>query len=204
IAMKLHRVRPVGAPPPIVRVIDDKTPNAFTTGGGYVYIHTGLIRIMRNEAELAMVLGHEMAHGDLNHIRERGRAAATTSVLGQLAGVVIGQTIGGGLGGAAANTAAGLALQAGFTSFSRDQERGADEIGLRYIARSGYDDRAGAQAFGSLQRASGGRRGGPSWLSTHPLSGERLATLSALSERTQGGSFIGRDVYQRRALSRLR
>lgn len=203
IASRIQPQRPAGAPPPVVRVINDDTPNAFTTGGGYVYFHTGLLKIMQSEAELAMVMGHEMAHGDLNHINEGRQAAATANVMSQLSKIIIGSTIGSGVGGQLAGVGAGLALQAGFTNFSRNQEREADLIGFRYIGRAGYNTAQGARSFERLQRASRGRRGVP-WLSTHPLSSERLRTLSDLAARQPGGDFVGRQAYRDNVLRRLR
>jgi predicted Zn-dependent protease len=203
IAAKLKGARPAGAPPITLRVLDDETPNAFTTGGGYIYIYTGLIKIMQNEAQLAMVIGHEMAHGDLDHINKNQKTGAIANTLGKLAQIAIDQSLGSGAGGQFATVGAGLALKAGYTSFSRDHEREADLVGFRYLAAAGYNTHEGARSFAQLQKASGGGSGVP-WLSSHPLSSERLKTLSILAKENPGGRYIGAKTYRRRALSRLR
>lgn len=202
VAARIHAVRPAGAPKPVVRVIEDDTPNAFTTGGGYVYFHTGLLKILENEAQFAMVMGHELAHGDLDHIARGQQNRAAAGVAGALAQVLIGSTLGGGVGGQAAGVLAGLGIQAGYTSYSRNYEREADQVGIRYLAAAGYDTREGAQAYRRLAEASGGRAPIP-WLSTHPMSDERLRDMEAVAARMPGGQYTGAKTYRRRVLGRL-
>ena len=111
--------------------------NAFALPGGKIGIYTGLLDIMRNDAQIATVIGHEIAHVAFNHSGQRyGRAAATQAGLG-VAQAAIG---GGGQGSQMALGALGLGAQYGvILPFSRQHELEADRYGLRYMKTAGYD-----------------------------------------------------------------
>lgn len=204
IGNKIQAQRPPGVLPVKVRVLDDDTPNAFTIGGGYVYFNTGLIEIMENEAQLAMVMAHELAHGDADHINEGRNAQQTAAILGALGGIAAGVLIGGNQG-KAAGALVGLGVTAGYMKFSRDQEREADRIGYEYLRRAGYDGREGALTFAQLEKVSGGQKGAlAAYFSTHPLSSERKETLAALARNDPPGGFVGAEDYQKFALNRLK
>ncbi len=152
------------------RVMDDPAVNAFALPGGYIYVTRGLLAHLSSEAELATVLGHEIGHVTGRHAVERLSKQ-------QLAG------IGLGIGMIASPEVArfGDLAQAGlgvlFLKYSRDHERQADELGLRYVLRGGYDPRESPEVFRVLERVgetAGGRV--PGWLSTHPDPGARAET----------------------------
>ncbi len=152
-------------------LIDDDTANAFALPGGKVGVHTGLFNVVESDAQLAAVLGHESAHVTARHSAERFSQQALTK-----AGV--------GIAGAASGSQAfAQVLAQGATlgiqlPFSRAQEAEADEIGMHYMARAGYDPHAAVQVWQNFA-AQGGKRP-PEFLSTHPAPGNRIEHLQSL------------------------
>jgi len=134
-----------------VYLVDSREANAFTPGGGYIFVTTGLVGRLGSEAQMAMVLGHEIAHcvsGDVIKTAQRrdiGQQAvdASKSIFGTKPAVA---WIGEGLG-MAANAAVNL--------YTRDQEDHADEAGLDYMVAAGYDLREAEKAIKSLMGGSG-------------------------------------------------
>jgi len=145
--------------------------NAYCMPGGKIMVYSGLVeKLSLSDAELAAVLGHEMAHALREHTRERvSRAYAQNLLIVGVATVV-------GLGGVA-----DLASQVADVTFglphSRQQESEADVIGLELMARAGYDPRAAIALWQKMSAAEGS--GTPQWLSTHPSNSTRLADLEA-------------------------
>lgn len=154
-------------------VIESPEANAWAMPGGKMAVYTGILPVVKNEAGLAAVLGHEVAHVTLDHGQERYARA----VKGNVAGLAIGAAtaIGGqlfcqsqtcqslaGLGGAAA----GFAITFFDRKFSRADETEADKKGLSYMAQAGY---APAEAIGVWERMAANAEGQPpEFLSTHP------------------------------------
>ena len=137
---EVRTVTPVMACAIPVELISDSLPNAFTTGDRIV-VHTSIMRIARTDAQLALVLGHELAHANLGHL-DKQRA---NQVLGWAGGAAIdGGLVLGGIwtGGIFAREFA----RAGERAFSVDFEREADYVGAYYAARAGYD-LTGAEEF---------------------------------------------------------
>lgn len=144
-------------------VIDnDKTVNAFCLPGGKIAVYTGILPVAANEAALAAVMGHEVAHATARHGAERMSQAVVAQIgLGALDGVLADSRYRG-----LAMGALGLGAQFGvLLPYSRLHESEADKIGLLYMAKAGYDPK---EAAGLWQRmaASGGRV--PEFMSTHP------------------------------------
>ncbi len=179
------------------RVIDDPIVNAFALPGGYIYVTRGILSHFNSEAELVSVLGHEIGHVTGRHGAERMSKA-------QLA------TVGIGVAAIASEDFrqyAGLAQQGLgllFLKFSRDDEREADDLGLRYLVRGQYNPYEMPKVFQTLDRVSASAGGGrvPGWLATHPAPANRAARISEqvaqLADEQQSGT-IERDRY----LSRL-
>jgi predicted Zn-dependent protease len=166
------------------RVLDSPVVNAFALPGGYVYVTRGLLTHLDNEAQLSVVLGHEIGHVAARH-SARQALKAQWGQIGLLAGSVIGGQV---LGDPqAAQQLAGLAgqgLQLLFLKHGRDDEREADNLGVKYAAHKGYDVAESAKFFNSLKRI--GEKEGlrvPSWLSTHPDPGQREQTVLKLAEQ---------------------
>lgn len=150
------------------RVVDDPIVNAFALPGGYIYITRGIMAHMNSEAELVSVLGHEIGHVTARH-------SVNQISKQQLAGIGlgIGMIVEPGLSRFADLAQQGMQLM--FLKFSRDDERQADDLGLRYTLRGGWDPREMQDMFATLERSSQEAGGGavPGWLSTHPSPGNR-------------------------------
>jgi len=129
-----------------IKVIDADVINAFALPGGFFYVNTGLILEADNEAELAGVMAHEIAHVAACHIAREN----TRGTLAQLATIPIIFTT-GGLGGLAAQEAAGLALPTAMLKFSRGFEAEADYLGVQYMYKSGYDPQAFTAFFEKIE-----------------------------------------------------
>jgi predicted Zn-dependent protease len=156
-------------------VVNSSVPNAFAIPGGEVFITRGLLARLDDEAEFAVVTGHEIGHIEHRH-QEQGMVRDTG--VAAVAGIV-GEKYGGLVGGLA-NVGGGLAV----ARFSRDQEREADVRGVHNSYTAGYDPRRGAEVFRmflKLKAEEGG--GGPldSWTSDHPLDGERIENVKRLA-----------------------
>lgn len=159
-----------------VHVINEDEVNAWCMPGGKMAVYSGLIkRIQPTDAELAAIIGHEMAHALREHSREQVSQKMATSfgltVLSALTGVQ------------AVNDLGGTLSEVMFElPNSRTHESEADLIGVELAARAGYDPRAAVtlwQKMGALEQG----RGQPEFLSTHPSSTTRIADLQAISER---------------------
>lgn len=185
ITARIDAARPSNARRLKTYIIRDVTPNAFTSGAGYVFIHAGLLATMENEAQLAMVVAHEIAHEDLGHV-SAGMAQRQNIAIGQMLGSIGGALL--GLPGDLTNLAVGAVGQGAYASFSREQETAADELGMKYLVKSGYDGVAGAQSFAVMRRMYGG--GQSSLMSSHPGSTDRLRAMEA--EARQLGGAKGR------------
>ncbi|CAF2619749.1 unnamed protein product [Rotaria sp. Silwood2] len=158
-----------------VSVIQSHEKNAFCLPGGKIVVYTGIIPIARNEAGLATVLGHEMAHATSRHGAERlFRSEITKTILGGVQGSLAQmdpsqrQTIMAALG---AGAKYGSAMP-----FSREQESEADHVGLLYMARAGYEPKE-AIAFWQRMDEELGKGSPPEFLSDHPSHNTRIGQL---------------------------
>jgi len=124
-------------------VLDDESINAFTTGGGYVYIHRGIMAYMQNEAELASVLGHEIGHVTARHPAQAQTRGVLASVLATGAAIMTGSS--------AVAEMANIGAQAWIQGYGRDAEMQADELGLEYATKTGYRPEAMADMFKVLK-----------------------------------------------------
>jgi predicted Zn-dependent protease len=152
-------------------LIDDPEPNAFALPGGKVGVNTGLFQVAKNDAQLAAVLGHEVAHAIARHGAER----MSQGLLAQGAAAAVGI----GTGSAAyAEMAAQAATLGIILPYSRTQEAEADHIGTIYMAEAGYDPREAIALWKNFESFGGERP--PEFLSTHPAPGSRIAELEEL------------------------
>jgi predicted Zn-dependent protease len=175
------------------RIVDDPVVNAFAVPGGFVYVTRGLMTHLNSEAELVAVLGHEIGHVTAKH----GVTQMSRAQLAQL-GLGVGSMLDPRVERAADALSQGIGLL--FLKFSRDDERQADDLGLRYLVNAGYDPRPMADVFDALARVSAAEGTGriPKWLSTHPDPGDRRAWATA-KVASMGQNFdnaaIGRESY---------
>jgi predicted Zn-dependent protease len=183
-------------------VLDDDSLNAFTIGGGYVYIHRGLLPYLNSEAELAAVLGHEIGHDVARH-PARGQARGVMLGVGALATAIM-------TGNAALAEMADIGATAWMQGYGRDMESEADRLGLEYAARSGYRPEAmgnamkvfKAQETFELTRAKDEGRDPNIYhgvFSDHPAPDDRIvqATLGAANISTvpRGGWIDNHDDF---------
>lgn len=162
-----------------IRVIQDNTPNAFAMPGCKIGVHTGLFKVVENDAQLAAVLGHEVAHVTVRHAEERMSRDMLLNAALVVGGIAAGQDNAQLVQLAAAAATLGIVLP-----FSRDQESEADAVGLRYMARAGYDPNEAVEVWKNFERMGGDRA--PQFLSTHPAPGNRIAELQKLVPDVMG------------------
>jgi metalloendopeptidase OMA1, mitochondrial len=154
-------------------VIDDRQVNAFCLPGGKVAVYTGILPVAQDQAGLAVVLGHEIAHALARHGAER----MSQGMVAQSVGQVLAIGLGGGAESAMILAAYGLGAQYGvLLPYGRTQESEADHIGLLLMAQAGYDPREAVDFWQRMERKGGG--GTPEFLSTHPSHGTRVKQLS--------------------------
>lgn len=159
-------------------IIEDPTPNAFALPGGKIFFHTGMLELMDSEAELAGVLAHEIAHSVLSHsYKQIGESALTNTASNVISGLA-GRKVG------AASKLGGLLLN---QKFSRDKEKQSDILGLRVLDAAGYSADGLYNVMAKLKKLSGG---GPTLLSSHPASAERMRYLEELIQ-TNGYNRYG-------------
>lgn len=166
-------------------VIDDTTFNAAAYPDGTVIIHTGLLRVITSEAQLAAVLGHEIGHVTHEHGRRRLEDHRRREAGGLLVGAVLATVGGDGDGRAALELAASLGLGAMANSYSRDHESQADRVGLAYMVAAGYDPREAAVVWRRLaeENRAGGvadalQRAGTFLFSSHPAAMGRVRSIN--------------------------
>ena len=184
-----------------VSLLNSPVHNAFAVPGGYIYTTRQLVTLMNNEAELAAVLGHEVGHVAARHSQRRQQTAQRNSILGVLGAIGSSILLGdSGLGGT---------LSRGFLqgsqlltlSFSRSQELQADDLGIEYLTKAGYDRRAMGTVLASLAaqnaldaRLQGRNASVPEWASTHPDPASRVQSALAKAGTTTGG-VTNRDTF---------
>lgn len=157
--------------------VDSSVINAFALPGGKVFITRGLMNKMNNEAQLAGVLGHEVGHVTAQHIGQRMTQATI------LQGVIVGLGMAGQVSDEEWLSVLGVGAQVGgsvyLLQYGRSHEHQADELGLRYMTRLGYNPVAQIQVMQILADASGGGRP-PEFLSTHPYPESRIERLESI------------------------
>lgn len=182
-------------------VFEDPSLNAFALPGNKIGIHTGIMDVMRNDAQLAAVVGHEIAHVNYNHSAER----SSQGLLAQLG--MVGAQIGlasrcerGDRNCARSTQQLGQALGMGamygaILPFSRKHELEADAGGVRYMAQAGYDPEESLEFWQRMAAASEGQQRPPEFASTHPATESRITNLRQEIDQLYAG---GAPTAQRR------
>jgi predicted Zn-dependent protease len=184
-----------------VTLLNSPVNNAFAAPGGYVYVTRQLVALMNNEAELAGVLGHEVGHVAGRHAAKRQSAATRNAVIGALGQLLLGGLLGDSAIGQFGQRLFSQGSQLLTLRYSRTQETEADNLGITYLKRAGYDPRAMSSVLQNLaqQNALEARLRGtanrtPEWASTHPDPASRVR--AALSRAGMGaGGKINRDGF---------
>ena len=162
-----------------VVVFKDETANAFALPGGKIGVHTGILKVAKNDSQLATVLGHEVGHVIAHHGAERISQSVVTQI--GMTGVnayLAGKATSGGtrqliLAGLGLGTQVGILLP-----YSRTHESEADQIGLDLMAQAGFDPKQGVILWENMKEASKGKSP-PEFLSTHPAEETRIKNLNA-------------------------
>jgi len=177
-------------------ILDASVVNAFAVPGGYVYFTRGILGTLNNEAELAGVMGHEIGHIAARHSAQQYSRAQLAQF-----GVVLGGLFLGDLASGLAQFGVGML----FLSFSRDNERQADALGVEYSSKAGYDAAELARFFETLERMNpaSDRSGLPSWFSTHPSPVDREAAVRSMAKEWQkqlglDHAKVNREAYLRK------
>ncbi len=176
-----------------VVLVNNKSINAFAVPGGVVGVHNGLLLAAQSEAQVASVLGHELAHLSQRHFSRGQENAAKTgkmALAGMLAGMVA-VAAGGGDAGIAAIAGSQAASQDASLRYSRLHEQEADRVGMQNQVAAGMDPKGAAGMFSVMQAQS--RKYGsrpPEFLMTHPLTESRIADA-----RNRAAQFPAR-IYQ--------
>lgn len=184
-----------------VSLLNSPVNNAFAIPGGYIYTTRQLVSLMNNEAELAAVLGHEVGHVAARHSQRRQKAATKNTIIGGGLAILSGLLLG--------DSGLGQTLSRGFLQgsqlltlkFSRKQELQADDLGIQYLGKAGYDRRAMGTVLASLAaqnsldaRLSGQNASVPEWASTHPDPASRVQSALAKAGTATGG-LTNRDTF---------
>ena len=178
-------------------VANQREINAFALPGGPVWIHRGAIQAAENEAQMAGVLAHEIAHIAQRHAADQiTKSLVANGLIG-----VLGALLGNDSGGARAAQLGAQVLAGGYMlKFSRDDEREADRVGAQIMRRAGWDPRAMIEFMEILRRQQGRDPGSVEvFLSTHPGAGERAALLRQQLRGVSGGRRDSREFQQIRA-----
>jgi beta-barrel assembly-enhancing protease len=153
-----------------IKVIDAEDINAFALPGGFFFVNTGVLQHADNEAEMAGVMAHEIAHVAARH----GTRQATRGQIAQIASIAP-MIVLGGWAGYGAYQAMGILVPMGFLQFSRSFESEADMLGLQYIYKAGYDPTAFVDFFEKVQSLEKTKPGTMSKLfSSHPPTDDRI------------------------------
>ena len=161
-----------------VNLFNSKSINAFCMPGGKIGFFTGILdQLKLSDDEVAMIMGHEMAHALREHARERLAKSTATSLGLRLGSELLGL---GNLGAAAAD----MGTQLLTLKFSREDESEADLVGLELAARGGFAPNASVSLWQKMAKANGG--GGIAFLSTHPSGPQRIETLQANVPKVRG------------------
>ncbi|MGI8943691.1 MAG: M48 family metalloprotease [Qipengyuania sp.] len=185
-----------------VSLVNSSVNNAFAIPGGYIYTTRQLVTLMDNEAELAAVLGHEVSHVAARHSQRRQAASQRNTLLGAAGAILSGILLG--------NSGIGDTLSRGFLQgsqiltlkFSRSQELEADELGIQYLSRAGYDPMAMSTVLSSLAAQNSldaqlqGRDDArlPEWASTHPDPAGRVR-VALTKAQGMPGNVTNRDTF---------
>jgi predicted Zn-dependent protease len=159
------------------QVVDDRSVNAFATMGGFVYVHTGLLRLADNEAQLASVLGHEIGHITARHAVKQMKQSAIAQGITSAAGLDRSTAV---------NIGVELALN---RPNSRQDEFEADQLGLTTLGRAGYAQ----SAMVTFMRKLLNQASTPTFLSTHPSTADRVTRLSQAINPTRADVGDGLD-----------
>lgn len=162
-----------------VKVFNDESPNAFALPGKKIGVHTGMIKLAKNNEQLAAVIGHEIGHV----LAEHGNERVSQGMMAQGGLLVANIALGANNDPKSkiALAAIGLGTQVGILlPFSRKHETEADRLGVQYMATAGYNPKQAAQLWVEMSK---GGSSGPEFLSTHPSPSSRIKDLDSYANK---------------------
>ena len=177
-----------------IKVVNDSAINAFTFGAGILYVNAGLLARMENEAQVAMVLAHEIAHVAQSHVTNGMKTNAGINMLGQLAGQAAAKS--GRIDGQVLEKTYHYSMNAAINGHGRNQESEADELGLDYLFKAGYDPREASRTFEQLLKEYGdASKMDAFFYSSHPRNQKRMERTTAwvqskYSQHLETGTWI--------------
>ena len=190
-----------------VTLLNSSVNNAFALPGGYVYITRQLVALCNSEAEMAGVLGHEVGHTAARHSEKRQNSATLANILG-VGGTILGSVLGDSAGwlgavGVGLKQYAGPLAQVFSLKYSRTQEEEADDFGIRYLSKAGYDPSALSSMLNALalqtsldSRVAGlGDNAVPEWASTHPDPARRVVRAATRSKSYPASNVRNADAH---------
>lgn len=185
-----------------VSLLNSPVHNAFAVPGGYIYTTRQLVTLMNNEAELAAVLGHEVGHVAARHSQRRQQAAQRNSIFGILGAIGSSILLGDSQVGQTLSRTFMEGSQLLTLRFSREQELQADDLGIEYLGKAGYDRRAMGTVLASLAaqnsldaRLAGRNASVPEWASTHPDPASRVQSAISKAGAAGTGGLTNRDTF---------
>lgn len=159
-----------------VNLVGSNQINAFCMPGGKIVFYTGILKTLElTDDEVAMVMGHEIAHALREHARERMGKSTVTSEAARLGGALLSGWL--GIDSRITDTVAQTGANLLTLKFGRENESEADLVGMELAARAGFDPRAGVSLWQKMSAASKGAP--PQWLSTHPSGNARIGEIEA-------------------------
>jgi predicted Zn-dependent protease len=159
-----------------VNLIGSNQINAFCMPGGKIAFYTGILEQLKlTDDEVAMVMGHEIAHALREHARERMGKGAATNVVARIGSAALSSWL--GIDPRLTDMAAGGVANLATLEFSREDESEADLVGMELAARAGFDPRSGVTLWQKMGAANKGAP--PQWLSTHPSGSTRISDIQA-------------------------
>jgi predicted Zn-dependent protease len=181
-----------------ITLLNSPVNNAFALPGGYVYVTRQLMGLMNNEAELASVLGHEVGHVAARHSQSRNKRA-TMGGLGAIAATVLGGVLGGSQGAELGQQLGGNLATRWVLGFSRSQEYQADDLGVSYLAKGGYDPMAASSMLAALAAQTAldtkvqgrGDSKMPAWASTHP---DPASRVTRAAQKAAASAPVGKQL----------
>lgn len=177
-----------------ITILDTPVVNAFALPGGYTYVTRGLLALAGSEAELAGVIGHEIAHVTARHGAQRHTASVGTQIVAGVLGIAL--KVGAGINPKATGDIVNIGSAALLAGYSRENEYEADNLGIQAMARAGYQPQAQGDFLAKMARFSAyqsGSKAKSGWLSTHPNNKERVAKAyeKAAARATVSSTYQG-------------
>lgn len=180
-----------------IRVVKDASVNAFTFGGGVLYVNAGLLARMENEAQLAMVIGHEIAHVTESHVTKGIEERYGIALLGQVAGEAAAASGKVPLSPRTFQLTYDYSMKAAVSGHGRANESEADVVGLDYMVKAGYDPREAPGTFEQLMKEYGDQTAIQNFFyGDHPTNKSRIEKLTGLVQ-----SKYSQDVETRKLIT---